>query len=1842
VGYFLSALFDPNLLLTFSITFLRLEFNHQHVVVQHDGVSTVNCYIDSTKYPMQKLFTGDQWDEDKVPLGDVSYDTSINGGVNTSSTYWCETGCRSGYNMLDGNPATKWDSKLWPSNDWKKSGYWSLDSHAWAKGLSYPNGWLMIFLTETTRVNRYSMMTYDTECPTAWSFEGCFTATPEDPTACTLLDEQMKPYRCYNKVNHQYNSFSEGPNLDGYFEQYMFRFKHGGTSGNGFRVRELQLFIEGEVPDQSIPVLAPLARGSSMLGGMDSGSKFFGQHHTKMNINDFRFWDRPLKDMEIRNNWMSGTYSHELPANHTGVPPGAKGLLLDYKFDPFTSMSIEPKTSTSDCLLTEDLVGGSSNPQIADSAITASSYFQSWTDTFGGSGGMRRARIDNTDDNSWCASANNNVQYIQFEFPRTRLMSAIQTAGRANQNNQFPKNYKIRFQLDGVWRWYHTGMSGTENNLEPTIFKANINNLDVVTNMLNPAVKATAVRIYVTDWSSHICMRANVFTCAAGHEGTSRFPTQSLVQDLGPEGRMPVQRYSLETSDNLCPGAWQFSGSDSGDESDAGVWTLLDSRVAEGGCADYVEQMYNVFSEGPNTQLFRFYRWQFTAKQLSSGNGYRIVNAQVYNDSLSLPTASDAVPVPVHYYDFYGSGRSLYDHASGGAGGKIHGNAALSNGLYLDGSSDYVSLAGIGGTVGRLNQTATIEIWWSQAEEKSAAGLLDFGNEAGHLSIWPDYNNGGLLISALFGGTNRCQMFNCGELGTNALKHVVLTIDGPLWSTYINGELTKTMNCGFSLHDLGVTTHNWLGDGYWSGAAGAKGTFYRMAVYDEGLSAVSVASLYNAEAATDFTSVVHALTIADSSNVYENLGVSVGASADAKAAIVSSLVHLSASKIPVGYVPRNLDHWFEQEPALKGCKHHVVLIGPMSNVQIGPQSLCPEEGCPAPLTKAIGVSRFLWSDVEGWQGMNGTYFRFVGEEDVQNHLSVLEYAQVFGIPEDGDDAWVPPGWTITIDISTAKLDILTIEGKLQFGAGYSAVCCADDPYGMTLSARHINILGGKLMAGNVMAPMTDKISIKLHGIDLVTPDGLTMFVGRSKSIWDAGTFDLYGEDRSPTMTRLQYSVAAGERVLVVSPAVPHWRVGEKIAISATSALHKMQYEASIIESVAASPDGHDESWVTVVDGFVFDHRSEIFTVGNSSNDFVDARAAVGLMTRNIRIIAEHGEQQFVPPVVETDGDGDGDAEEDTSVSEYPWSNWKKNTAQNYGLSIRTLDGEHYNDCPVQLKRGWTPDMAEFEAEGKHKFCARGPVFQGVHFENMYTNSCADKEYGMKLHNAVLKSCTFEKGQGSALPKGQNVRGCGTPEVEVTTFQMNGRLEVTNSVIYKVPGFSGTAKAGSKFFSNMVIHADIVLLGAYHRHNHASSNPSAQGPALFLSGESKCSRLSPARYSTSGLKNYDNTVMTSRYGVGLSSGCALHNHTLVGNGEGAGVGSNLDFFMGGIKAAENGLAINQRTTMMIFCVKLPLVVTEDTFRKAELQDSIIVGCRDHSEVAGCTTGFCASYKGIMFGHTKIEDVTFANFQCGPVVYTQFDDAAISGFGMGGEYEMTMKGITQVDVKKSSKMLHASETATCGIRAGVGGTNGAPVTCDAFSRPMVIDRDGTYFGEGIRSTITGATQNWPPSLKTGCGSANLADRQDCMWWMKDQPGLMDVSIDETRQGIQRSNGHGGSCTYNADWNGFECNDKMEFVSMRIKDLDHPNPPVEGAIGAGNDARISGPIGFSQVCGMNSGAAATCLDTTGATGGGFSDYLRGVSIAGPLTIEESLDSLEGFLGREDISNIFRVCYE
>ena len=97
---------------------------------------------------------------------------------------------------------------------------------------------------------------------------------------------------------------------------------------------------------------------------------------------------------------------------------------------------------------------------------------------------------------------------------------------------------------------------------------------------------------------------------------------------------------------------------------------------------------------------------------------------------------------------------------------------------------------------------------------------------------------------------------------------------------------------------------------------------------------------------------------------------------------------------------------------------------------MGPADICPMAGCAPPPSAKSNVRNFYWSDESGWLQQNGTATGW--REPHQDFMQNTDVVTVNGVPQDGDDAWIPPKWTITLDVSTNKLDVVVIEGSLRF------------------------------------------------------------------------------------------------------------------------------------------------------------------------------------------------------------------------------------------------------------------------------------------------------------------------------------------------------------------------------------------------------------------------------------------------------------------------------------------------------------------------------------------------------------------------------------------------------------------------------------------------------------------------------------------------------------------------------------------------------------------------------------------------------------------------------------------
>jgi hypothetical protein len=667
-----------------------------HLAVCHDGTAGLFAFVDGVRSACAVAHTDAHWGKELSPQGDVLLQQ-----VNSSGAYGPG---RAAWAVSDGVVGTYWDGEPKALN-----ARW--DGYSLLAGAKWPNQWLVFELQEPAIVNRYTMMTMGSDCPTEWTFEGSAAdqAYPEDARVWDVLDQIWTNPPCVDRALKTYNDFSEGDNVQPY-PYYMMRFSAGcsvydkikGTcsGGKGIKLRELQLFVAKDADKGHVPPPARKQRALHVLGGKaasagayqhSEGSGGFGGHYTDMTVDAFRFWDRVLSEAEAR-----ALHSTDSAISSGQVP--ASGLLVHHGFDQLVSLPLplkEPRGTGGDCVGMRELVGGSDDPQVTDAALTVSS----WTKDKKFSGRHSwRARMNNL-GNAWRPAENNQNQWLQVDFPKSFKVAAVQTRGEATES-KWVTSYRLKYQARGVWAW-HGGD-------EPVVLSGNSDKHTLVTNMLAPTFDASAVRIVPVTWANAIALRLELLTCATGHDGLGVYPAQTLVHELGAPSA--VARYALTSSEGHCPAAWRFEGANAASLRDAGLpatnWTLLDNQVLGGGCLDGIEQTFNAFSEGPSAGVFRFYRWRFSAAQTADGSkaGYRVAGVKLYADAFPVPLVLAPAPVarladlapgtllhggasaplaPRHFYAFRGSGTTLADYGAGAATGEIVGGARLSSEVRL-------------------------------------------------------------------------------------------------------------------------------------------------------------------------------------------------------------------------------------------------------------------------------------------------------------------------------------------------------------------------------------------------------------------------------------------------------------------------------------------------------------------------------------------------------------------------------------------------------------------------------------------------------------------------------------------------------------------------------------------------------------------------------------------------------------------------------------------------------------------------------------------------------------------------------------------------------------------------------------------------------------------------------------------------------------------------------------------------------------------------------------------------------------------------------------------------------
>ena len=208
------------------------------------------------------------------------------------------------------------------------------------------------------------------------------------------------------------------------------------------------------------------------------------------------------------------------------------------------------------------------------------------------------------------------------------------------------------------------------------------------------------------------------------------------------------------------------------------------------------------------------------------------------------------------------------------------------------------------------------------------------------------------------------------------------------------------------------------------------------------------------------------------------------------------------------------------------------------------------------------------------------------------------------IPLDGEDVWIEPDWYMIVDIDTANLGTLTIDGYMTFESNNI----------LRLQAERIWVRDGKVEAGNATNPYIDSIEITLLGGKSSDDLVIDSFINSGNKILAiTGEMNLYGLFPYQTSTRLASLAAIGASTIdLVDPI--DWIIGSEIAIGSTES-NSSHFEKKIITSI--SNGGRTLGLNTPLD--YFHYGSSQTTYISDDGVILDMRAAVGSLTRNIKI-----------------------------------------------------------------------------------------------------------------------------------------------------------------------------------------------------------------------------------------------------------------------------------------------------------------------------------------------------------------------------------------------------------------------------------------------------------------------------------------------------------------------------------------------------------------------------------------------------------------------------------------------
>lgn len=168
---------------------------------------------------------------------------------------------------------------------------------------------------------------------------------------------------------------------------------------------------------------------------------------------------------------------------------------------------------------------------------------------------------------------------------------------------------------------------------------------------------------------------------------------------------------------------------------------------------------------------------------------------------------------------------------------------------------------------------------------------------------------------------------------------------------------------------------------------------------------------------------------------------------------------------------------------------------------------------------------------------------------------------------------------------------------------------------VNITAHGIWVRAGSIKAGTSTLPHPGKININILGYKDDYGFVINEFIAGNKVFAVHGKVELYGTVPSIVWNRARSTVRAGATSISLSTAISGWQVGDQLAI-APSFSNYTQHELVTITAVYTSNNS-----VSFTPALNYTHYGASGVTVSNAVGTLDTRAAVGLLTRNIRIMA---------------------------------------------------------------------------------------------------------------------------------------------------------------------------------------------------------------------------------------------------------------------------------------------------------------------------------------------------------------------------------------------------------------------------------------------------------------------------------------------------------------------------------------------------------------------------------------------------------------------------------------------